>query len=120
MWLLVVITAFHLWTGLVHQQGGFGFELVIKPWPMLAPRFGGGENNAWQRENPGKPEPWWLRGDYLSLAKGDWEDGDSDWWLVYVRSWSLCMLAWLILVPYLAIRASLGAWRRASGKGGGV
>lgn len=35
------------------------------PYPMLDYRFGGGENEAWQRDHPGLPDPWWLRGDYV-------------------------------------------------------
>ena len=49
---LFILSAFYLFTGLVYEEGGFGFELIFKKYPSIQVAFGGGEEGTWVRQHP--------------------------------------------------------------------
>ncbi|MBK7586210.1 MAG: hypothetical protein IPI67_39250 [Myxococcales bacterium] len=51
----------------VHLEGDHTSYLVLAPYPTLGLVHGGGEEGAFRRAHPGLAEPWWSRGDYLTL-----------------------------------------------------
>lgn len=105
---LVFATPFYLMTGLVFEEGAFGYDLVIKPRPMLAVEFGGGEDGIWARLHPGEPPPWWQAADLTRLVHLDWEGGYSAVYWTYIYGWLATLLGW----PALAIGLVLWAlWR---------
>jgi hypothetical protein len=101
--LALLLTAFYALTGLVYEEGAFGFDLVMKPGPGLGWWFGGGEEGIWAREHPGAPAPWWLTGDYMSLVHGDWEDGPVWWATVYGLGLLATFVVWLAFIATVAI-----------------
>lgn len=81
--LTAVATLFYAMTGLVYSEGGFGGAFVIKPHPMYAVVFGGGEEGAWARHNPSKAAPWFMREDLVVISRFDWEQGSPAWVTAY-------------------------------------
>lgn len=50
--LFPALSVFYLLTGLAYEEGGFGFDLVVKQTPSFELAFGGGEVGAWARKHP--------------------------------------------------------------------
>jgi hypothetical protein len=103
--LFSLISAFYLVTGVVYEEGGFEYRLVVKPRPSFITVFGGGEEGTWKRNHPQDPSPWWQTGTYRTIATGSWEGGTSPWW-----SWSYGLgrifiwIGWPILATILLFR----------------
>lgn len=55
----------------VHEVGGHTKWLVLAPYPTLFEfdHSAGESIEAWQRRNPDKEFPWWLKGDYIVLVE---------------------------------------------------
>ena len=53
----------------VQSEGDHTSYLVIAPYPTPGFFYGGGEEGSWKRMNPGKREPWFLRGKYLRILE---------------------------------------------------
>lgn len=103
--LLVAATCLYLATGLVFEEGGFGFSLVLKPHPTALVLYGGGEEGAWQRANPGMRPPWRLTGKYHVLVRSDWEQGSPAWEKIYGFGYLLTLLCWPTLLLVLVGRS---------------
>ena len=67
--MMLPVLLFVLATAVITGEGEPREELVIKPAFSLGNRYGGGEEGQWERQNPGKPRPWWLQGNYVVLLK---------------------------------------------------
>ncbi len=103
--ILLLLSCAYLMTGVVYQEGGFEVRLVIKPAPSLSTSFGGGEEGAWERANPGAPHPWWLRGEQREIVSGDWEGGQPFWLQVYMLGFLGVALAWPAALVVYIVRA---------------
>lgn len=101
---LMFFTAGYLMTGVVYESGDFGVDLVIKPKPSFILTFGGGEEGAWERHNPGQPVPWWQSKDIVTLLDGDWEGGDPLWLIAYFFGFYGLTLAWPIYLIVCLVR----------------
>ena len=97
--LLVVMTAtlFYLMTGLAYDEGSFDGALVIKPYPMVAMMFGGGEAGTWARHHPGEPAPWFMQNDRMVVFRFSWEQGVPAWVSVYTWGILATLAAWVVL-----------------------
>ena len=100
----VITTLFYLMTGLVYAEGGFEGALVVKPYPMPAVAFGGGEEGAWARHHPGQAPPWFMRKDLTVIARFSWEEGDPAWVIAYEWGFLATLLAWVALAVIGAVR----------------
>lgn len=94
----VITTLFYLMTGLVYSEGSFDGALVVKPYPMHAVAFGGGEEGAWARRHPGQPPPWFMQKDLMVITSFSWEDGRPAWLTAYALGYLATLLAWVALV----------------------
>lgn len=99
--LLAAATLFYAMTALVYEEGGFGVDLVLKPRPEWLLAAGGGEEGAWRRDHPGRPEPWWLRGDHVVLLNGDREGGSPAWATAYGLGFLATAVAWVAALCWL-------------------
>jgi len=95
--LLLLLTLFYVMTGLVYQEGSFAGALVIKPYPMLQPAFGGGEEGAWARHHPSGDRPWFMRHDYVELWRFDWEYGVPFFVTAYLAAYLVTPVGWVVL-----------------------
>ena len=94
---LLLVTGFYLMTGIVYEEGGFGVQLVVKPYPSLVLLAGGGEDGVWQREHPDEPKPWWLVKNFVPIVVDDWEGGHPLWEEAYVHGILATLLSWPVL-----------------------
>ncbi len=101
---LALLSLAYLMTGLVYDEGGFGVRLVLKPAPSLNIAYGGGEEGWWERSHPDSPAPWWLQGEQLEIAHGDWEGGEPVWVSAYLIGYNLTVLAWPALFIVFVVR----------------
>jgi hypothetical protein len=113
--LLIVIglaTVFYSMTALVYFEGSFDGALVVKPYPMYATVFGGGEDGTWGRRHPGQPLPWFMEKDLRVISRFSWEEGgDPVWVTAYELGFLATFLAWLALPFIGAVRLLI--WVRA-------
>lgn len=106
------LTLSHLMTALVYEEGGFGVDLVVKPYPTISVAYGGGEEGSWKRQNPGAEAPWWQSDRLTTLLEDDWESGTPTWVNVYFLSSLFSFMAWPILfVTFVVVK--LVKYRRA-------
>jgi hypothetical protein len=94
---LLILSGFYLMTAKVYQEGDFGVDLVVKPYPSWPTAVGGGEEGAWQRDHPGESPPWWQRGNYILIIQDDWEGGIPWWVEVYDLGYLAVLIDWLVL-----------------------
>lgn len=114
-WLIVCActSVFYLMTGLVRYEGGFDQALVIKPRPILAITFGGGEEGQWRRTHPSDPMPWFMTGDYIQLIDLDWEERQPLLADVYFYGWFVnALLTFGVVLAMLMTQARLWCARR--------
>jgi hypothetical protein len=100
----VITTLFYLMTGLVYAEGGFEGALVVKPYPMPAVSFGGGEEGAWARRHPGQPPPWFMQKDLKVISRFSWEEGRPAWVTAYGLGYLATLVAWVALAVIGAVR----------------
>ena len=93
----VITTLFYLLTGLVYKEGGFEGVLVIKPYPTHEVAFGGGDEGAWARHNPGQTPPWFMQKDLMVISNFSWEEGVPAWITAYGLGYLATLLAWVVL-----------------------
>ena len=97
-----VATLFYAMTGIVYAEGSFDGALVVKPRPMRAVVFGGGETGAWARHHPGQAPPWFMRDDLLVISRFSWEEGYPAWVTAY--QWGApATLASLVVVAVMGV-----------------
>jgi len=114
--LLFMATGVYLFTALVFEEGGFGFFLALKPHPTMSIMYGGGEEGAWQRENPQLPLPWWIKGDYRVLLTDDWEQGIPLWTRAYESGYVITLITWFMVFIVISGRTAIHILRvRRSG-----
>jgi hypothetical protein len=99
-----IATLFYLMTGLVYDEGSFDGALLIKPYPMYAMSFGGGEAGTWARHQPGEPPPWFMQADRTVLARFSWEQGEPAWVTAYAWGMLATLAAWIVLSILGAVR----------------
>lgn len=99
-------------TALVYFEGSFDGALVVKPYPMYATVFGGGEDGTWARHRPGDPLPWFMQNDLRVISGFSWEEGgDPPWVTVYELGFLATFLAW-VAFPFIGA-VKLLIWVRA-------
>jgi hypothetical protein len=107
---LALVTLFYAFTGIVREEGAFGYVLVVKPRPSAEVLFGGGEEGAWRRGHPDAPTPWWQKSNLNVLARGDWETDSFGWDALYDNGFFMTAIAWFAYAG--AITLSIRASRR--------
>lgn len=99
--LIVLTTFFYSKTALVYSEGSFDGALVVKPYPMYAIVFGGGEDRAWARHHPGEASPWFMQKELRVISRFSWEEGgDPAWVSAYVFGFVATLLVWVALAVY--------------------
>jgi hypothetical protein len=109
--MLVLATGFYLSTGVVREDGGFGYDLVIKPRLEFETSFGGSDR-AWRRDHPTAPPPWWRAEPLRVIAHGDLEQSRLPWWEVpYGLGQPLGLVGWIVLLLRLVWVSVRWTWR---------
>jgi hypothetical protein len=103
--LTVMSTVIYLMTGLVYSEGGFDGALVMKPHPIPALTFGGGEEGSWERLHPNQAKPWFMHHDLHVIARFSWEEGSPSWVSAYTLGYLAVLLAWCALGAIAIIKA---------------
>jgi hypothetical protein len=109
---LLLMTGFYLITATVYDEGGFGVQLVVKPYPSLSVLAGGGQDGTWQHEHPNQPKPWWLVNNFVPIVVDDWEGGRPWWVEAHMNGFVATMLGWPVLGAAYVFRY---LWRRRIG-----
>jgi hypothetical protein len=112
----VITTLFYSMTALVYREGDFAGALVLKPYPMYALIFGGGEEGNWTRRHPGEPLPWFMQQDLTIISRFDWEQGAPVWVSAYEWGALATMLAWLVLAFTAAIKLIKAMFERSNSR----
>ncbi len=110
----VIATLFYSMTGLVYSEGGFEGALVVKPYPMYAIGFGGGEAGTWARHHPGQTPPWFMQEDLMVLVDFSWEEGEPGLVTAYALGALATLIAWLVLAVIGIVKLIRFLMRRAT------
>lgn len=79
----ILLTIF-LWTDRIGEAGGFGYRLVLKPYPSLPLMIPNMEETGWNDAVAAGSVPQWVvREKYFELAYGDMESPARPWECVY-------------------------------------
>jgi hypothetical protein len=107
--LLLLIYSF---TALIGEAGGFGYQLVIKPYPSLLKSIPNMEEGAWERAvASGEIPEWVVARRYVVIGSGSAELKTQPWEylnVLFVLLTALCTLASLAFI----LRSSIAALRR--------
>lgn len=110
--LIVITTFFYSMTALVYFEGSFDGALVVKPYPMYAIVFGGGEDGTWARHHPGETSPWFMQKDLSVIFRFSWEEGEPVWVSAYVLGFLATFLAWVALAIIGPVKLLIGTRAR--------
>jgi hypothetical protein len=101
----------HSFTAIIGEPGGFGYQLVIKPYPSLLKVVPGMEERAWERAVASGEIPEWVAARrYVAIGSGDAELQKQPWEPLYLLSFPLTALCALVSLVFI-LRSSIAALR---------
>ena len=102
----------HSFTAIIVEPGGFGYQLVIKPYPSLLKSIPGMEERAWERAVASGEIPEWVATErYVVIGSGSAELRTQLWEHLYLLSFALMVLCTLASLAFI-LRSSIAALRR--------
>lgn len=112
---LYILTALLLlmqsFTAVIGEAGGFGYQLVIKPYPSLLKSIPGMEERAWERAVASGEIPEWVAARrYVVIGSGDAESKTQFWEHLYILFFLLTALCTLASLAFI-LRSSIAAHR---------
>jgi hypothetical protein len=108
----------YAWTAIVGDPGGDGYALILKPAPSSFHSVGHLEVQDWERQlRTGELPPWLSSGSFVTLARGNDEEGTPSWmWLYGV--FGLATFGALAAAVAASARAALRSIRPSRGQRG--